>query len=148
MNILSSKSDIITSLMQSAQQWADNRSKDPDTKVGAIVYDDKTGSTFHGYNGFPRDVPDTDTLWQRPTKYLYVRHAEENAIIKSLLAIGRDVSSCTLICTHEPCHRCMGLIAQVGIKTIHYMTKYKESDDQEAAKRTIIESCNIQCLQI
>lgn len=107
--------------------WAKNRSKDPTTKVGAGIYDVTTGALFLGYNGFAKGVDDTEERWQRPIKYDYVIHAEENAIFKALAALGSHPTECILFCTHKPCHKCMSKIAQVGIKTIYYKDKHDDS---------------------
>jgi dCMP deaminase len=101
------------------EAWA-KRSKDPDTKVGAAVYDPITGDMFLGYNGFPSGFPDTPEFWERPTKYRFVRHAEVNAVQRAMRA-GADLRRCYLVCTHRPCHRCMvDAISASGIATVYY----------------------------
>lgn len=115
------------SIMKVVQLWATSRSKDPNTKVGAGIYDPTTGALFLGYNGFASGIEDTATRWQRPTKYEYVIHAEENAIFKALAAIGHRMNECTLFLTHKPCHRCMSRIVQTGIKTVYYVHKHDNS---------------------
>jgi deoxycytidylate deaminase len=57
-------------------------SKDPNTKVGAILLKpDLSAVVSTGINGFPRKLQDTDPQrWERPTKYTYVTHAEVNAV--------------------------------------------------------------------
>ncbi len=100
--------------------WAEARSKDPSTKVGAAVVDPRTGGLFLGYNGFPAGVPDLDEVWHRRrdpcmlenplpfslTKYDLVLHAEQNAVRKALVA-GVDLREAVLVCTMIPCPRCM-----------------------------------------
>jgi len=68
-------------LAKHVAQW----SKDPSTKVGAVVVDPDTREVLGmGYNGFPRGVEDTDErLNNRLTKYKLVVHAEINAIINA-----------------------------------------------------------------
>ena len=67
-------------LAQHIAQW----SKDPSTKVGAvIVRPDKTICSV-GYNGFPRGIEDTEErLNNRDLKYPCMVHAEMNAILNS-----------------------------------------------------------------
>ncbi|WLB77042.1 deoxycytidylate deaminase [Bradyrhizobium elkanii] len=63
-------------------QAVSTASKDPSTKVGAvIVRPDRTMASF-GYNGFPRGIADTDErLNNREVKYDLVVHGEINAIL-------------------------------------------------------------------
>src|ERR1700722_2700699 len=61
-----------------------NWSKDPSTKVGAVLVNDLKQVVGMGYNGFARGVQDTDErLNDRETKYKLVVHAEVNAIIQA-----------------------------------------------------------------
>ncbi|WP_316207352.1 deoxycytidylate deaminase [Bradyrhizobium sp. SZCCHNR3118] len=62
-------------------EWISTASKDPSTKVGAvIVRPDRTVASV-GYNGFPRKIAHTpERLTDREVKYGLVQHAEENAI--------------------------------------------------------------------
>ena len=115
---------LVDALLDMCHNWANNRSKDPSTKVGALVYD-AHGGIHLGYNGFPVGIEDREERWQRPTKYSYVRHAEENAIIKALRA-GVAMETSVLYCTHKPCHRCAGLIINAGIKKVIYAKDYDD----------------------
>lgn len=95
-------------------------SKDPSTKVGAvIVRPDRTVASL-GYNGFPRGVVDgDDRLNDRPTKYAMVVHAELNAILSS----KEDLTGHTLyVSPLHPCSQCAAAIIQSGIKRVvaHY----------------------------
>lgn len=59
-------------------------SKDPSTKVGAILVDENLHVIGMGYNGFPSGVDDTDArLAERETKYKFVVHAEVNAVLQA-----------------------------------------------------------------
>jgi len=62
---------------------AASRSKDPSTKVGCVIasYDNMVLST--GYNGLPRNVLDLSERMERPAKYLWTAHAEENAVAQA-----------------------------------------------------------------
>lgn len=130
---LQSQEDINTSIMIIVDQWAKLRSKDPNTKVGAGVYDPVTGALFLGYNGFPSKFPDSKSLWCNRdknslfNKYEFVIHAEANAIRKALMALGDQVSRCHLYVTHYPCHRCLvDFIIPNQIKTIFFSSYYPE----------------------
>ena len=57
-------------------------SKDPNAKVGAVVFSKKGGSISIGYNGFPMGVEDSaERLTDKETKLELVVHAEVNALI-------------------------------------------------------------------
>jgi dCMP deaminase len=57
-------------------------SKDPSTKVGAVIVRPDWTVAAMGYNGFPRGIADTpERLNDRETKYALVTHAEVNAIL-------------------------------------------------------------------
>lgn len=91
-------------------------SKDPSTKVGAVVVDPKTRVVRGlGYNGFPRGVTDSEErLNDRPTKYSLVVHAELNAILNA-----KDVEGCYLyVWPLFTCGECAKSIIQSGISRV------------------------------
>jgi dCMP deaminase len=92
-------------------------SKDPSTKVGAvIVRPDKTIASV-GYNGIARGVKDTETrLGNRDQKLLYTVHAEQNAI----LSAKEPLNGYSLyVWNIHPCAQCAASIIQTGIKNIY-----------------------------
>lgn len=90
-------------------------SKDPSTKVGAILVDPARRVTSTGYNGFPRGVDDSwERYADREQKYAMVVHAELNAILTACSG-GMDVMGCTLYVTRAPCAECAKSIIQAGI---------------------------------
>ena len=98
-------------------QW----SKDPRTKVGAVIVDEKKRVVSVGYNGFPRGVVDDDSRYvDRPTKHLFVAHAERNALDNAPLM----VDGCTLYVPLLPCNECAKSIIQKGItRVVTYKVK-------------------------
>lgn len=88
-------------------------SKDPSTKVGAvIVRPDKTIASV-GYNGFPRGV--TDVYASRDDKLMRTVHAEMNAI----LSAREPLHGYTLyVSPLFPCSNCAAAIIQSGIKVV------------------------------
>lgn len=88
-------------------------SKDPSTKVGAVLVDHKRRVVGTGYNGYPRNIAD-ELLSRRDYKLAHTVHAEVNALLNSL----RDVDGCTLYVTHPPCSSCAVVMAQAGIKRV------------------------------
>lgn len=95
-------------------------SKDPSTQVGALVVTSDNRQCSLGYNGFPAGVEETAERWERPEKYEWVIHAEKNAIANCPF----DTKGCSLYCTHQPCHACLGFIANAGITKIMYLQPY------------------------
>jgi dCMP deaminase len=90
-------------------------SKDPRTKVGAVIVDDEKRVVSLGYNGFPRGIHDDDDRYEdRTTKHLLVAHAERNALDNAPLM----VKGCTLYATLKPCSECAKSIVQKGIKRV------------------------------
>lgn len=90
-------------------------SKDPSTKVGAVIFDPKRRIVSAGYNGFARGVPDDPKLLlDRDTKYKLILHAEKNAIMFATAPLD----GCTLVVTHPCCAQCAGLLVQAGIKHV------------------------------
>lgn len=94
-------------------------SKDPNTKVGAVIVGSKGQILTQGYNGFPRRIKDTDKrLEDRDTKLKYVVHAEMNAIFNATYS-GVSLDGSTLYVYGLPiCSECAKGIIQVGIKKV------------------------------
>jgi dCMP deaminase len=100
-----------------AESYARMWSKDPSTKVGAVIVNDDRVPVGWGYNGHPRGIADTHERYHdRETKYKYVVHAESNAIDN---AVG-SVRGATMYCTLFPCAeaKCAHRIIQAGIKRV------------------------------
>lgn len=114
------------------------RSKDPSTQVGACIVNKDNRIQSVGYNGMPRCCNDDEFPWERDgeglaSKYLYVCHAELNAILNS--GTG-NVRGCICYTTLFPCNECAKAIIQSGIAEVVYMCdKYSESDSVLASKR-------------
>ena len=76
---------------------ASERSKDPNTQVGACIVSADNRILSVGYNGTPNGFEDIYFPWDREgdelnTKYLYVVHAERNAILKEMLEIADTIT--------------------------------------------------------
>ena len=114
------------------------RSKDPSTQVGACIVNSEKRIQSVGYNGMPHLCSDDEFPWSREgegldSKYLYVCHAELNAILNCGLG---NVRGCICYTTLFPCNECAKAIIQSGIKEIVYMSdKYADSDSVIASKR-------------
>ncbi len=103
-------------------------SKDPSTKVGAVIVGPDREMRSSGFNGFPRGIADTaERLNDRETKLGLVVHAECNAILNAA-RIGTPTKGCTmyLLATDQsgamwggpPCTRCTVEVIQAGITEV------------------------------
>ncbi|KAL7981889.1 hypothetical protein Chor_000946, partial [Crotalus horridus] len=95
------------------------RSKDPNSQVGACIVNSENKIVGIGYNGMPNGCSDDLLPWTRTadnklnTKYPYVCHAELNAIMNKNSA---DVKGCSIYVALFPCNECAKLIIQAGKK--------------------------------
>ena len=114
------------------------RSKDPSTQVGACIVNKDNRIISVGYNGMPRCCSDDEFPWDKndnplDSKYLYVCHAELNAILNCDRGNVRD---CICYTTLFPCNECAKAIIQSGISEVVYMEdKYAYSDSVVASKK-------------
>ena len=112
------------------------RSKDPNTQVGTCIIGSDKKIVAVGYNGHVRGCDDDEYPWEAPEKYLYVCHAESNAILNS--TNFSSLKGATLYSTLFPCNECTKLVIQVGIKEIVYLSdKYHEKEETVAARRML-----------
>lgn len=121
------------------------RSKDPNTKVGACIVDEDNKVVSIGYNGMPRHIDDDNLSWNKgeglDSKYLYVCHAEFNAILNT--RNGSALKNCILYVTLFPCNECAKAIIQVGIKEVVYLDNKYENQITTQASRKMLELAGI-----
>lgn len=120
---------------------AAKRSKDPSSQVGACIVNEDKKIVGLGYNGFPIGCSDDEFPWGKrsdnpiETKYMYVCHAEVNAVLNKLSA---DVKNCTLYVALFPCNECAKVIIQSRIKDIIYISdKHAHKPEVIASKRML-----------
>lgn len=98
-------------------------SKDPSTKVGAVIVDGLKRVKGIGFNGFARGITDNpDLLGDRNAKLNRIIHAEINAVLNAT----PNLEDCTIYLTIPPCNACASFLIQAGIKRIVW---YKPSDE-------------------
>jgi len=108
------------SLAEHVATW----SKDPSTQVGCVIVDKQNRVVSLGFNGFPRGIKDlTDRYNDKETKYLFVAHAERNALDNAPLS----VEGCTLFSPLLPCNECAKSIIQKGIAKV---VSYEPTEDR------------------
>jgi len=95
-------------------------SSDPSTQVGALIVGGKGQIVSQGYNGFPRNIDDSEERYaNREVKYKYICHAEMNAIYNAVHN-NTPTKDCDIYVYGLPiCHECAKAIIQVGIKTVY-----------------------------
>lgn len=121
------------------------RSKDPNTKVGACIVDSDNKVVSIGYNGMPKGLDEDKLSWNKgeglDNKYLYVCHAEFNAILNT--RNGSALKGCSLYVTLFPCNECAKAIVQSGIKELIYADNKYEGTTENLASRKMIEMAGI-----
>lgn len=116
------------------------RSKDPNSQVGACIVSPDNKILSIGYNGFPIGCSDDKIPWDREgdfanTKYPYVCHSELNAILNYT---GSTLKQSRIYVTLFPCNECAKAIIQSGIKEVIYMSdKYKDTDSVKVSKKML-----------
>lgn len=131
---------------------AAQRSKDPNTQVGACIVNDENKIVGIGYNGFPTGCNDDEFPWSREivnndplsVKYMFVCHAEMNAILNKNCD---SLSKCTIYVTLFPCNECAKIVIQSGIRKIVFLSdKYSQTPAIRASKK-MFQASRVECLQ-
>jgi dCMP deaminase len=96
------------------------KSKDRNTQIGAVIVGRDNEIVSTGYNSFPRGIDDEVAERQeRPEKYYYMCHAEQNAIINAA-RIGVSTKGTTMYLTcGMPCCDCTRAIINAGISCVY-----------------------------
>jgi len=114
------------------------RSHDIHTQCGCVIVDNRHHIVSCGYNGFVGGIDDSGLPLNRPNKYSYMIHAEENAILN---ATG-SLRNCTAYITAHPCLHCLQLLWQSGVRTIIYDGEGKQpiisGEDKEKIKNLLV----------
>lgn len=116
------------------------RSKDPNSQVGACIVSPDNKILSIGYNGFPIGCSDEELPWDREgkfldTKYPFVCHGELNAILNYT---GTTLKGSKIYVGLFPCNECTKAIIQSGIKEIIYLQdKYADTDSVKASKKML-----------
>lgn len=118
---------------------AAQRSKDPNTQVGACIVSQDNKILSIGYNGLPLGCNDDQFPWSRnmeeDNKYFYIVHSELNAILNYR---GGSLEGSKIYVTLFPCNECAKAIIQSGIREVIYgQDLYKDSDAVKASKRML-----------
>lgn len=113
-------------LAEYISEWSKDRSRG----VGAVIVNDDKRVVAFGYNGFPSGVDDNiEERHERPAKYDWTVHAEENAITNAA-RIGVATKDTTMYLNLFPCARCAGNVINAGIKRV-VVSKEPNYDDEK-----------------
>lgn len=118
-------------------------SKDPSTKVGAVIVSKDRRSISTGYNGFPPGMDDGERWYKdRDHKYPRVIHAEVNAILNATF----DVRGAYLYCTHAPCVPCASVMIGSRLAGAFYLHMVPDAGCLDGVAS--LRSCGIWCEQL
>lgn len=115
-----------------------SRSVDPSTKCGAVLVSKDKRILSTGYNGPLRGADDTKVPLTRPDKYPFMLHAEENCLL-AYNGSAQDLEGSTMYVTGKPCHKCLRMILQKGIRNI-VVTKCNPAVMHDDAEETACQS--------
>ena len=123
------------------------RSKDPSTQVGACIVSQENRILSIGYTGAPNNFDDDEFPWTREgkpveTKYLYVCHAEENAI-GNFPGNRKDLRGARIYVDLFPCNECAKDIIQAGIKEVIYLSDKYDGTDANVAAKILFDKCGV-----
>ncbi|MQF98520.1 MAG: dCMP deaminase family protein [SAR202 cluster bacterium] len=120
-------------------------SKDPSTKVGAVIVDEDRRVLSLGYNGFPLGLSDDKRLDNREIKYKMIVHAECNAL---LFCSEPPVGATIYTYPFMPCPKCAGMIIQTGItRVVSYKSNNERWSEEFALSRNMFKEAGIELLE-
>ena len=101
------------------------KSKDTSTQIGCVITDSNNAILSTGFNGFPSKVNDDpdffSSRYERPEKYMWTAHAEENAIAFAARNGVALKGAILYVAGMKPCSRCTRLIIQSGISKVNVL---------------------------
>ena len=126
---------------------ASQRSKDPNTQVGACIADEQNRILSVGYNGTPIGIEDEDFPWESSDdpvldKHSYVVHAEANAVLNYRGSL-KDMAGARVYVTLFPCNECAKVLAQVGIGEVVYLSDKYGGTELNIVSKSILDRCGI-----
>ncbi len=102
------------------------------------------------YNGMPSGCSDDDLPWGKTSadrlenKYMYVCHAEMNAILNKNSA---NVEGCSIYVALFPCNECAKMIIQAGIREVVYYSDKHCAKPETAASKTMLTLAGVKTRQ-
>lgn len=108
--------DALMDLAQAAARGSPNKIR----QVGAVITFADGGEPISACNTFPAGVADLDWRHEGDGRFVWMEHAERNAIYAAARA-GRRLSGASIISSFFPCIDCARAIVQTGIR---HLTTY------------------------
>jgi dCMP deaminase len=116
-------------------------SKDPSTKVGAVIVDADKHILSVGFNGFPKGFLDLPERYDNKAfKYAHVLHAEHNAI----LHCAHDPRGSTIFVTHQPCTNCATILVSKGIQRVVWKQQENYPLNKWGDSIAVFDECGVQ----
>ena len=131
------------------------KTDDPKTGVGSVILMENREIVAIGWNGFPSKAlygefpraSDKDPKAKEDEmKYSYVIHSEQNALFTRNKENIKSEST-TLFVTKTPCHECVPLLIEAGVKNVVIPGELQadpESDDSKDDENAATASCSKQ----
>ena len=114
------------------------KSKDPSTKIGAVVVGDSNEIISTGYNGYPRNTTDSAEHYNdKNYKYNVISHAEENAILHCA-RMGVSTKNGRMYVPWMPCSKCASQIIQSGITEVIIHKEFPGNKDKESSLKYMV----------
>lgn len=116
------------------------KSKDPSSKIGAVIVGPDNEIRSTGYNGLPRGLKDGLAEREaRPEKYFWYEHGERNAVYNAA-RMGTPTDGCTMYTQGVPCADCARAVIQAGITKVIVDARY-DADVRAVSDKLWSESC-------
>lgn len=121
------------------------RSPDPNTKHGCVLVDNNNRVLSTGYNGPIQGLPKELVDLRRPQKYLWMIHAEDNAVTFAKC----DLEGSTAYITGRSCVPCLRRLVQAGTKRIIFGPREAKciTEEERAVTDLVVNAKNI-CFQM
>lgn len=97
------------------------KSKDQNTKIGAVLVGPDNSIVSTGYNSFPRGInDDVPERQERPEKYFWFEHAERNAIYNAARNGVSTIGTTMYLNCRVSCPDCARGIINSGVKEVWF----------------------------
>lgn len=122
------------------------RSPDPSTRHGCVLVDGDHRVISTGYNGPISGLPNQMVPLERPAKYDWMIHAEDNAVIFARC----DLRGATAYITGPPCAACFRRLLQVGVRRIVHADRQSNciSDSENQACHAMAHALGVEVTQM
>jgi dCMP deaminase len=120
------------------------RSHDIHTQHGCVITDSNNRILGVGYNGFPRGLPDNLLPVSRPEKYIWMVHAERNALSNCVVRPDNSIAYVTGQC----CNDCIIALHQEGIKKVVMLNGHGTHQFDEKAQNIFDQFVQMSGIQI